>query len=106
MRKHLNFSTADYGGIDIEDVTKFLELHEDEIIQARLDLYGSQGTDLTKPESGTTYYRDWLEKKKEKASRREDDTKITKEEAERINNVFKYEIEKVVGRRHLKKVIG
>lgn len=104
LRKYLNLNTADYNEIDADDVDKFLEWNEDEAIQAKIDLYGAGGTDITKPESGTTFYKDWVEKQKEKAEKHEtEDSEYSEEDNQRLDEKFGYEIQKMVGRRHFGK---
>jgi hypothetical protein len=99
LRAHVGLSTADLETIEFEAVHRFIEMHNDRDIQHKIDLYGAFGTDLTSTECGTSFYRDWLQRKKEEAAEREPKVKYNPDEIKRVADAFKTAKEHVLNER-------
>lgn len=89
LRAHIGMSTADLEVVEFEAVHRFVEMHNDRDIQHKIDLYGAFGTDLTSTECGTSFYRDWLMRKKEEAAEREPKVKYDPVVVQKKADVFK-----------------
>ena len=89
---------------DFESIHRFIEYHNDENIQHKLDLYGSQGTDLTDTKYGTTFYREWLQKKHDEVEAKKPKVKVNLEVAQKRKEQFDREKERIMGARKLRPV--
>lgn len=105
MRKHINLNTSDYKEIDIDDVNKFLDWHEDEVIDGKLSMFGSQGIDLTDPkyndENGRNYYREWSDRKMKKAKKYKVQEVVDKEAIKRKAKQFDEVVDNIIGKRKI-----
>lgn len=105
MRKHLGMNTWDYREVLTEDVTRFMDWHEDEDVKDKLDLFGSQGTDLTDPkfndDNGFNFYRDWMDRKKARADRYQVKEVVDKKAIERMSHMFDEVVGRIIGERKI-----
>jgi len=91
--------------LEVDKASKFIEWHNDEEIQSKIDLYGAGGTDLTDPKCGTSFYKNWLEEQKEKASKHEQEELIDEDQMKKKAKIYQFEIDRIRGKRALHPVI-
>jgi hypothetical protein len=95
-------SKSDLREVDFETVHRFVEFYNDREIQQKIDLYGAFGTDLTNPECGTSFYREWINKKREHAESREPKVRHNPVEIKKIADAFNAEKDRIMGARKLR----
>lgn len=99
LRSHIGLTTDDLKRVEFDAVHRFIEMHNDREIQHKMDLYGAFGTDLTNPDCGTSFYRDWINRKREEAAEREPKVKYDPVEIKKIADAFKKEKDRIMGAR-------
>ena len=65
-------------------------------------MFGAGGTDITDPKCGTSFYRNWLNKKRKEADDKTVEPKESEESIKKRAERFNFEKERIMGRRVLR----
>lgn len=95
--------------MNIETGRVFLEQIYDHQMQEKIDAWGMHGVDiLDTAKVGDTIYSEWYKQKRgeqlrDEIQREDESMKLTKDQIQTVRNTFTAEIDRIMGRRHLRK---